>query len=260
MSSAGIASLRAYDVVSRLKRQTISSSMAAGNLKQVSASTFGIPIARTAGFRPFATFRISRRPLQFDQTPTRRPRPEIASVLDRATIHLLPFVRREAGFAERAYGPRRPHRGNSRRGLPGGYRGGYGDMIRSPHINPPALPAASPACPGRTVWPSFLDRRDEVLSAERAPVGAQGHPSSAGPTSTSASSRPATCDAVGLTALGEQVAIEGIIARIGEQRLSTIAPLRHMMGKAGTVMCERRAMVQLLTILCNLYHVPVIPW
>ena len=75
--SAGIASLRAYDVVSRLKRQTISSSMAAGNLKQVSASTFGIPIARTAGFRPFATFRISRRPLQFDQTPTRRPRQKL---------------------------------------------------------------------------------------------------------------------------------------------------------------------------------------
>ena len=38
---------------------------------------------------------------------------------------------------------------------------------------------------------------------------------------------------VGAAALGEQVAIEGIIARLGEQRLSTIAPLRHVMGRAG---------------------------
>ncbi len=32
-------------------------------------------------------------------------------------------------------------------------------------------------------------------------------------------------DAAGATALGEQVAIEGIIARLSEQRLPTIAPL-----------------------------------
>ena len=37
-------------------------------------------------------------------------------------------------------------------------------------------------------------------------------------------------DAAGATALGEQVAIEGIIARLGEQRLSTIAPLASRDG------------------------------
>jgi hypothetical protein len=37
-------------------------------------------------------------------------------------------------------------------------------------------------------------------------------------------------DAVGAAALGEQVAIEGIIARLGEQRLSTIAPLTSRDG------------------------------
>ena len=40
-------------------------------------------------------------------------------------------------------------------------------------------------------------------------------------------------DPIGSAALGEQVAIESVIARFGEQRLSTIAPLRHMMGQAG---------------------------
>ena len=40
-------------------------------------------------------------------------------------------------------------------------------------------------------------------------------------------------DAVGAAALGDEVAIEGIIARLGKQRLSTIAPLRDVMGRAG---------------------------
>jgi hypothetical protein len=40
-------------------------------------------------------------------------------------------------------------------------------------------------------------------------------------------------DAVGAAALGDEVAIEGIIARLGKQRLSTIARSRHVMGRAG---------------------------
>ena len=40
-------------------------------------------------------------------------------------------------------------------------------------------------------------------------------------------------DAVGSAALGEQIAIESVIARLGEQRLATVAPLRDVMRQAG---------------------------
>ncbi len=40
-------------------------------------------------------------------------------------------------------------------------------------------------------------------------------------------------DAVGAAALGEKIAIERVVARLGEQRLAAIAALGHVMRQAG---------------------------
>ena len=68
-------------------------------------------------------------------------------------------------------------------------------------------------------------------------------------------------DPVGAAALGEKIAIEGVIARLGEQRLPAIAALRHVMGQAGNGDAgETRHQASISgAILCNAYHVPKFP-
>jgi hypothetical protein len=49
--------------------------------------------------------------------------------------------------------------------------------------------------------------------------------------------------AIRATVLGQQVAVERVVARLGKQRLPPIAALRHMRwGTSGMTMRERRAM------------------